>query len=119
VAELTLTEQELDALAERVAARVGAARPPGALDHNAVVKVPMLLSVAATAKVLGVSPDTVRRRIAEGALPALREGDRVVVRADELRNYIDGLERIGQRPGRAPRARPQRRYDFLHGRSPS
>jgi excisionase family DNA binding protein len=108
VPELTFTDAELDrladVLAERVAARLAPRQPTG----------PELLSVAATAKALGVSPDTVRRRIAEGALPALHEGDRVVVRADELCGYIDGLERIGLRPGRAPRGRATRRFDFLH-----
>jgi excisionase family DNA binding protein len=85
-----------------------------------VVSVPALLTVAATAKVLGVSPDTLRRRIAEGAVPAVTDHGRTMVRADDLRSYIDGLERIGQRPGRARRVQARRRYDFLHdGRSPS
>lgn len=82
-------------------------------DTVAVLKVPCLLSVRAVAAILGVSGQTVRRRIAEGSLPAVRDQDRVMVRADELRGYIDGLTRIGQRPGRRPRAGP-RRFDFLH-----
>jgi excisionase family DNA binding protein len=83
-------------------------------DTVAVLKVPALLSVRTVGRILDVSPDTVRRRIAEGSLPALRDAGRVVVRADELVGYIDGLERIGQRPGRAPRTRARRRFEFLH-----
>jgi hypothetical protein len=98
-----------DLLADRVAARLAPRQPSG----------PELVTVAATAKVLGVSPDTVRRRITEGALPAVLDHGKTMVRADELRSYIDGLERVGQRPGRAPRARARRRYDRLHERSTS
>lgn len=83
-------------------------------DTVAVLKVPALLSVRTAAGLLGVSPRTLRRRIDEGALPAVREQDRIVVRADELRAYVDGLERIGRRPGRAPRRRPAAgRLDFM------
>jgi len=83
-------------------------------DTVAGLWVPTLLSVRTVAGILDVSPDTVRRRIAEGSLPALRDAGRVVVRADELNSYITGLERIGQRPGRAPRTRTRHRFDFLH-----
>lgn len=65
--------------------------------------VPALLGVAATAKLLDCSTRTVRRRIDSRALPAVLEHGRVMVRADELRAYIDGLERVGPR---SPRRRP-------------
>lgn len=86
--------------------------PPA--DTVATLQVPALLSVRTVAGILDVSPQTIRRRITEGVLPAVREQDRVMVRADELRGYIEGLERIGQRPGRRPRARSSHRFDFLH-----
>lgn len=83
-------------------------------DTAAVLTVPALLSVATVAQLLDVSTRTVRRRIAEGELPAVREHDRTVIRADELRDYIDRLERLGERPGRQSRTRVRRaRYDFL------
>ena len=83
-------------------------------DTPAIVAVPALLSVATVAGLLDVSARTVRRRIAEGALPAVVDHGRVLVRADELRAYIDRLERVGARPGRARRAAPAgRTYDFL------
>jgi excisionase family DNA binding protein len=80
----------------------------------ALVKVPALLSVRSVADLLDLSPRTIRRRIDEGELPAVREHDRTMIRADELADYIDRLERIGQPPGRRPRAAPARRFDFLH-----
>lgn len=84
-------------------------------DTIARLEVPALLSVRTVSQLLDVSPRTIRRRIDEGALPAVREHDRTMVRADELRQYIERLERIGQRPpGRRRRAATQRRYDFLH-----
>lgn len=78
----------------------------------AVVTVPMLLSVATAAEVLACSPRTVRRRIASGSLPAVVEHDRIMVRADELRDYIQRLDR----PGASPRSRSRRTsrdYGFL------
>lgn len=79
----------------------------------AVVKVPTLLSVRSVAALLDISPQTIRRRIDDGDLPAVRDHDRLMVRGDDLRAYIDRLERVGQRPGRAPRDRGPRRLDFL------
>jgi excisionase family DNA binding protein len=82
-------------------------------DLPAVVTVPALLSVATVARLLDCSPRTVRRRIAERSLPAVVDHGRVLVRGDELRHYIDELERVGGRPAgrRAPRRAAS--YDFL------
>lgn len=82
-------------------------------DTAAVLTVPRLLSVAAVGELLSLSPRTVRRRIAEGELPAVVDHGRVLVRADELRAYIDQLERVGARPGRARRRAGPRTFDFL------
>jgi excisionase family DNA binding protein len=81
-------------------------------DSIALVKVPALLSVRTAAQLLDVSPRTIRRRIDDGSLPAVREHDRTMLRADELRDYIDQLERIGRRPGRRARSRPTQTDDF-------
>lgn len=81
------------------------------LEPVAVLRVPALLSVATTARLLGCSPRTVRRRIAERSLPAVIERGRIMVRGDELRAYIDGLERVGAPASR--RRRAGRSYDFL------
>ena len=74
--------------------------PEAPADQPAVVSVPVLLSVAHTAELLGCSPDTVRRRISDGLLPAVREHGRVVVRGDDLRRYIDALDRVDTAPAR-------------------
>jgi hypothetical protein len=81
-------------------------------DTPAVVTVPALLSVAHVAQLLDCSPRTVRRRIAEDLLPAVVEGDRLMVRADDLRAYIDGLARLGG-ARRRRRPAPTASYDFL------
>ena len=85
------------------------------LERLAVVKVPALLSVATTARLLDCSPRTVRRRIAERSMPAVIEHGRLMVRGDELRAYVEALDRPG---GSAPRRRSQPRpeagrFDFL------
>jgi excisionase family DNA binding protein len=72
--------------------------PP--LELEAVLKVPALLSVASTARLLDCSPRTVRRRIAAGELPAVLDHGRLMVRGDELAAYINRLERPGSRPRR-------------------
>jgi len=85
-----------------------------AVDTPALVAVPALLSVATVARLLDCSPRTVRRRIAKGSLPAVCDHGRVMVRGDELRAYVDGLERPGGRPVQRARSRPTTgRYDFL------
>jgi hypothetical protein len=83
-------------------------------NSAAVVTVPRLLTVSHTAAVLDCSTRTVRRRISEGLLPAVIEGDRLMVRGDDLAAYIDELERRGN--SRRVRSLPQKRtYDFLRG----
>jgi excisionase family DNA binding protein len=84
--------------------------PPDAL---AVVTVPALLSVATVARLLDCSPRTVRRRIADGALPVVLEHGRTMVRGDELRAYVEALERpSGPAPRHVARVRP-RGFDYL------
>ena len=83
------------------------------LESVAVVKVPALLSVAHVAQLLDCSPRTVRRRIADGELVACLDHGRVVVRGDELRAYVDRLERGGDRARTRSRLAPARTYDFL------
>jgi excisionase family DNA binding protein len=83
------------------------------LDVLAVVTVPRLLSVATVAHVLDCSTRTVRRRIHDGRLPAVVEGERIMVRGDDLQRYIDSLTSI-ERAGQRRRPRPMASdYDFL------
>jgi excisionase family DNA binding protein len=71
-----------------------------------------LLSVASVAARLDCSPWTVRRRIHAGDLPAVNDHGRLAVRADDLRAYVDALERVNSaRPSRKIPAR--RTYDYL------
>ena len=83
------------------------------LERLAVVTVPALLSVATVARLLDYSPRTVRRRIADGSLPAVFDHGRTMIRGDDLRAYVDALERVGFKPGMQRRASRVRRYDFL------
>ena len=84
------------------------------LEHAAVVTVPVLLTVAHVADVLDCSSRTVRRRIDDGTLPAVIEHGRTIVRGDDLRRYIDALERPGPIPARRRRkASNSGRFDFL------
>ena len=75
-----------------------------AFERVAVTTVPLLFTLTGAAHVLGCSTRTVRRRIADGSLPAVLEHDRLMVRGDDLRDYVDGLTR----PQGTPRARPRR-----------
>ena len=71
------------------------------IDLIAEVRVPRLLSIAKVAEIVGRSPKTVRRRIDDGSLPAVVEHGQLMVRGDELRAYIDGLQRPrSERPRR-------------------
>jgi excisionase family DNA binding protein len=88
--------------------------PVRQLELNAVVTLPMLLTVAHAAEVLDCSTRTVRRRIADGALPAVIEAGRLMVRGDELLAYIEALERPRAPRRRARASRPSAgRFDFL------
>jgi Helix-turn-helix domain len=68
----------------------GAAREM--IDLIVEVRVPRLLSIATVAEIVGRSPKTVRRRIDDGSLPAVVEHGQLMVRGDDLRAYIDGLQ---------------------------
>lgn len=81
-------------------------------DLPAVVTVPVLMPLTAVAGVLGCSTRTVRRRIDQRLLPAVDEGGRLMVRGDDLRAYIDKLERPGPKPARRRSSAP-RSYEFL------
>ena len=80
------------------------------IDLIAEVRVPRLLSIATVAEIVGRSPKTVRR-IDDGSLPAVVEHGQLMVRGDDLRAYIDGLQRPRnersrrRRPGTEPYAR--------------
>jgi excisionase family DNA binding protein len=84
------------------------------LERAAVVTVPTLLSIVHVAQLLDCSTRTVRRRIAEGSLPAVVDHGRLIVRGDDLRAYIDALERVGHTPSRRRRRVAPRTYDYLH-----
>jgi excisionase family DNA binding protein len=83
-------------------------------DTPAVLMVPALLTVATVARILDCSPQTVRRRIADGSLAAVIEHGRLMVRADDLRAYVDALQRVGNGAPRRRRHRPPAdEFDFL------
>lgn len=88
-----LDDAALEKLAELVAERL------------AVAKAPALLSIPAVARELSCHTRTVYRRIEDGLLLAVLENDHLMVRADDLRDYIDALEQ----PQRAPQSRRRRR----------
>jgi excisionase family DNA binding protein len=80
---------------------------------------PALLTVAAAAKMLGCSTKTVRRRIDEGELAGVVEHGagrpRTMLRSEDVRGYVESLDRRGAPRPRARRA-PGRRggsLDFL------
>jgi len=57
------------------------------VTKEALVPEPML-TIAQTAKILNASLKTVRRRIAAGELPVIRDGRLLRVRPDDLRAFI-------------------------------
>jgi excisionase family DNA binding protein len=65
-----------------------------------------LLSAAEVAELLGCSPTTVKRRLAEGALPVFRDARLVRVREGDLRRYI--AERVQRRAPAAAAAQAGR-----------
>ena len=107
--DLNFSDAELDRLADALADRVAART-----SRRERAPTPALLTVSATARLLGVSTKTVRRRIDARALPAVIEHGRVMLRADELRAYVEGLERVGSTPARRrPRKTRDLGLDFL------
>lgn len=82
-------------------------------DTDLELVVPALLTIKRVAAVLDCSTRTVRRRIHDGSLPAVVEGERIMVRGDDLRAYIDSLVGLDRGPRRR-RPRPVTSdYDFL------
>ncbi len=66
---------------------------------------PRYLTVAEAAAMLGVSLDTVRRRIASGELPATRIGARVWAIP------ADGIDQLRGQPKHKPGPKPRRRQE--------
>lgn len=99
-------ERLADLLVERVAARLPARQESG----------PALMTLVAAAKQLGCHPKTIRRRIDDGSLPAVVDHGRPMIRADDLRAYVERLDREAGAPARR-RARPRRDYGFLLDRT--
>lgn len=55
------------------------------------------ISLAAAAEMLGVSVHTLRRRIADGELPAFRTGRRIIrVRVSDLEKLLHRVPCVGQ-----------------------
>ena len=96
-----------DDFVEAVATAVAAKLDKQPAEVAAVVTVPALLSVATVARLLHCSPHTVRRRIRAGELAAHTDHGRLVVRGDDLRAYIEALERVGGSRHRRPVVRPR------------
>ncbi|MBX6745217.1 MAG: helix-turn-helix domain-containing protein [Acetobacteraceae bacterium] len=53
------------------------------------VTLPQLITASAAAVALGVSARTIRRRIADGSLPACRIRGRLYLRPEELRAFVE------------------------------
>lgn len=105
-----LDDDAIAALAERLRPVLGQLGG-GPADSN----LPALHSVATVARLLDRSPRTVRRRIADQSLPAVLDHGRVMVRGDDLRAYVEGLDRLGStRPAPARGRRTSSNFDFLH-----
>jgi excisionase family DNA binding protein len=51
---------------------------------------PRLLTLADATEVLNCSVKTLRRRIAAGELPAIRDGRMVRIHPDDLRRFVQG-----------------------------
>jgi excisionase family DNA binding protein len=79
--------------------------------------VTQLFTVARAAELLSCSSRTVRRRIADGSLPAVLEHDRTVIRADDLAAYLDSLQPVRPPHPRRRRA-PARTFTFLREETP-
>jgi excisionase family DNA binding protein len=110
--QLLIPDDFVDAIVAAVIAKLPKATTD---DTPAVVTVPALLSVRTVAGLLDCSPGTVRRRIRDGDLAAVTDHGRLAIRGDELRAYIDALERVGgTRARRRPsRPRTEGEFDFL------
>ena len=110
-----MTDPLVQALLDKVAA------DPEAIERLRELLMPPteptmeLLSLKAAAQIIGVSSKTVGRWIDAGILTAVIVQGKRKLRSDELRAYIDGLERDGARTPRRSRRRPPRDdpYDFL------
>lgn len=100
---ITLTEAQLDAIAERVAARMEASGASRGTPAPAEA-----LTVAEAAAWAGVSERTIRRAVAEGRLAALRPGGRAVrISADALEAWASPPARLESSPAARRRARPR------------
>jgi excisionase family DNA binding protein len=78
---------ELAAFLEVLAASRGPQRPVLAAERRTADAEAVLLSYAAAGARLGISARTVRRRVAEGRLPVVRDGRRRLIRIEDVAGY--------------------------------
>lgn len=81
--EVKLSEEQLEELAKRVAAKIAATRP---------TEIPAMLTTADAAKVARMCRATIRARIADGTLPAVRTGRDFRIRRDDLDRFLRGRD---------------------------
>jgi excisionase family DNA binding protein len=85
---------DLVAIGDRLMARSGQQRPNVAVDGpggDGGGVTPLLVGYRDAAAVLGVGERTVRRLVADGTLPSMRVGQRVLVHVDDLAAYAASL----------------------------
>jgi excisionase family DNA binding protein len=57
-----------------------------------------LMSITEAAEIADVSDDTIKRRIADGSLPALKVANRWKIRADDLQRFLEGEDPAPRAP---------------------
>ncbi|MEZ4250218.1 MAG: helix-turn-helix domain-containing protein [Polyangiales bacterium] len=81
--EVKLSEEQLEELARRVAAKLSTAQPS---------QLPAVLTTAEAAQVAKLHRATIRARILDGTLPAARAGRDWRIRRDDLDRFLRGRD---------------------------
>jgi excisionase family DNA binding protein len=83
-------DRKLDTILQLLESRMGASKTMQPIAMPAQTAPRLALGINEAAKAIGVSPDTLRRRIGEGKLEAVRFGRRVLIRRENLERLISG-----------------------------
>ena len=63
--------------------------PVGVAPFRRTAPLPALVPIRTAAASIGISPRTLRRRVADGSLQAVRIKDRLYVKPEELRAFVE------------------------------
>lgn len=87
---LDAIDGKLDTILKLLESQMRGSKSVESIEVPPQIALRLALGIKEAAKAIGVSPDSLRRRVKEGKLRAVRFGRRMLIRRDDLEKLISG-----------------------------